>query len=253
MPRLSTPVRAALAAVAIIAAVVVTAGGWWDEVLNETLVGVVVGFALAQGGQFLTARRESAERNRSVRRSLGVEIDRNLRELEEAWRRLGADGGAGVGATTLAARLVDLPLPAWTRRLWEGRPDFAAGALDDQELVAVDRLYAALDRITGVRAALTRVAEEDAARQRSAPTHSQHFGAPPVQLPVALDFHHKAPPLWEAAAAAAREVRRIGNPLRVAAGGAAAPAGDPAAGLPSGDGGGEGAALAGPTEAPEDR
>jgi hypothetical protein len=48
MPRLSTSARAALAFVAIVAVLVITERGWWDEVLNETLVGGGVGFALAQ-------------------------------------------------------------------------------------------------------------------------------------------------------------------------------------------------------------
>lgn len=98
-----------------------------------TLGGVWLGHWLGEQASRRHERERDDKQRRSVRALLRIEIDQNLAALAAFWSQIteGADTPPDpfFDAMNLAPRLVERPLPAWSRLMWETQAPLLAAAL----------------------------------------------------------------------------------------------------------------------------
>jgi hypothetical protein len=118
------------------------------------IIGAILGFLLSELRQWTTEGKQ-ADR---VRTMLKLEIDQNislLRENWEYWNKAIQSNKSSQKISNLCRSLRAIPLPQWSRRVWEGQVSLLPIALNEEENRKVDSLYSQLNKITKITSQLS--------------------------------------------------------------------------------------------------
>lgn len=182
-----------------------------------TIIGTILGFALNEIATRLREGRTEKRQIRAVRTMLSLEIDQNFALLRDFWSKVNqvdeSEQDPDLARLRLARRLIELPLPHWSHKIWESQMPLLATALREEEIRQVHELHNRLDTITAIRSTLSALESEQQEDWRAARTESG--GVPrSVAFGLSRKFDENAPGLWMECERVVHEVLDKGNPLR---------------------------------------
>lgn len=200
---LNLPTPAVLIVLFVLAGVIafIPVGTLEDRLL---LVGTVIGVAVAATLSWWTTRHDERKKDKNLRLSLFLEIEHNLGVVRE----INATGDTGVLAKR-AEKVPDFSFEAW--RSLQGD---LAGAMKGDSFERVIRLYALLNRVSGLIGHSRLVDDEE---RRSAAQRQIIFAATPpgdrlhMMRPVPPDPRHAS--IRAQWGEVSRQILDIGNPL----------------------------------------
>ena len=175
--------------------------------LVAAIVTVVLGVAF---DVFRVWWRERAVKQR-VRTIAKVEIDHNLKLLEGFWNPM-----LQVKPTTVKAdfqilpevrKLMELPLPVWSHKVWESQLAMVASSLKEEEIKQVHLFHTQLAAITSI---LNKLLALDAEHERGWATSNNESA---LYNPKVYGFYHNGPVLVEEIKAIVEELKKTENPL----------------------------------------
>ncbi len=198
-----------------------TSGGGLGEgawAVIGAAVGAVLASGLPIGWSVLQERRVSKRQRASVRALLRIEVEENLAALRPYWSTLSGDAQGdttGVNVSgTVARRMVQRPLPPWSRLMWEAQAAALAAALSPQEIRAMQRHYANLASLSAYREKLVDIARADKAAELAAGEIPAPIrGMAPPRRPAKVYFLIVAKRLWPEIERAATELLEQCVPL----------------------------------------
>ncbi len=197
-------------------------GGSFVEGALVGVIGAVVGSVVTAGlaaAWTIHQEREHGKRQRaSVRALLRIEVEENLAALRPYWSTLSGDvqgDTTGVNVSgTVARRMVQRPLPPWSRLMWEAQAAALAAALSPQEIRAMQRHYANLASLSAYREKLVDIARADKAAELAAGEIPAPIrGMAPPRRPAKVYFLIVAKRLWPEIERAATELLEQCVPL----------------------------------------
>jgi len=177
------------------------------------LIGTILGFALNELATRLRENRTERKEARAVRTLLSLEIDQNIALLKEWWGEVteadSPEEDPDHYRRVVANRLIELPLPSWSHKMWESQTLLLPVALKREEIMQVYDIHSGLDRLAAIRSALVAAQREQQEDWRSA--RGESGGA--SLLGLSLRFYHIAPQLWPECERIVNELLAKGNPL----------------------------------------
>ncbi len=197
-------------------------GGSFVEGALVGVIGAVVGSVVTAGlaaAWAIHQEREHGKRQRaSVRALLRIEVEENLAALRPYWSTLSGDAQGdttGVNVSgTVARRMVQRPLPPWSRLMWEAQAAALAAALSPQEIRAMQRHYANLTSLSAYREKLVDIAHADKAAELAAGEIPAPIrGMAPPRRPAKVYFLIVAERLWPEIERTATELLEHSAPL----------------------------------------
>ncbi len=126
--------------------------------LLSALLAVITGFLFSELANFLRRRRDEKRENRSIRRLLHLEQNRNRELLHTYWhtvktsrlQRLGEQDLYGHAA--LGQAIIELPFPRMSREAWGSNLGKVARALNPTELQNAWNHYEVVQQLAEIRA-----------------------------------------------------------------------------------------------------
>jgi len=179
------------------------------------LVGIVLGFALSELATRWREDRTQKRQARACRTLLSLETDQNLALLREWWSEV-TDIDSSLPQDphhhylVLASRLIELPLPSWSHKMWESQSQFLAIALNHEEIRQLSEIHGGIDTIEAIHSALTAAYTQEQEALRSVRSNT---GSAILPFGLPLRFTAAAPQLWTECERAVSELLARGNPL----------------------------------------
>lgn len=126
--------------------------------LVGTLIGVLLGFWLSEMAQSRREDREEKRQAKSVRALVSLEIQQNLQQLEEFWRKVSQLDGPiedeDLRQNQLARRVMELPFASMHREAFESQLSRLPAALSTSLLLRTFEAYKLMARLEVLREAL---------------------------------------------------------------------------------------------------
>jgi len=179
------------------------------------VVGTILGFALNELSTRWREHRTEKRQARACRALLSLEIDQNLALLRDWWSEV-----TDIDSSLLydpddhyllpASRLIELPLPSWSHKMWESQSQFLAIALNHEEIRQLSEIHGGIDTIEAIHSALTGAYAQQQEDLRSVRSKT---GSAILPFGLTLRFHAAAPQLWTECARVVSELLTRGNPL----------------------------------------
>jgi hypothetical protein len=148
-----------------------------------------------------------AEQAKTVRTLISLEVDHNLRILRDFWNSVNdvdnKERDAREAGFRLAGRLIELPAPTWSHKVWESQLGQLVQALGPELIRQVHDFHASLDRITSMREGLIALREDE----------RQEMMSPDRVILPALKFQRRAPLVMEQWQRLVQNILDTGNPL----------------------------------------
>jgi len=179
------------------------------------VVGIILGFALSELAAWWRQNRTEKKQARAVRTLLTIEIDQNLALLRDWWSEVtDIDSSLLYDADDYylipASRLIELPLPSWSHKMWESQSQFLAIALNHEEIRQLSEIHGGIDTIEAIHSALTGAYAQQQEDLRSVRSKT---GSAILPFGLTLRFTAAARQLWPECKRAASELLTRGNPL----------------------------------------
>jgi hypothetical protein len=126
----------------------------------QGLIGVIAGILLAEGFRWLREERRRKEERVAVRLLISLEIDDDLAALDVLASQL-SEAEKVIRETDpelprygLACGFLDMPVPAWSRHMWDSQTAKITGALAPQEIKSIHALHSDFDAFLSIRASM---------------------------------------------------------------------------------------------------
>lgn len=136
-----------------------------------SLVGVVVGFLLAQAANLFSMQRVIARRRKSSRTLVSLEVTSNLELLSDFWQNVTLEPEENdpdeVAAERYGRRATEIPLPFFAELAWSSQLDHLPEVLSENELTEVWTFYDGISKIRVLHRRLVSVRESGAAERIS--------------------------------------------------------------------------------------
>ena len=180
--------------------------------LNDLARGIGVGVVIGALSAFLgfrlekgERRREAKERKCKIRSVLSLEIKQNLDEVDGFWVEVQAEINKkekpAKGPEQKAYRLAIIPLPTFTRIMWESQATYLPEVLEPDEFGSANQLHALFNTLTTIHRYLEQQ-RPDAEGQPKGPKKTEKN-----------PWEKYSPGQWYAFESAVEKIKKIGNPL----------------------------------------
>lgn len=186
-----------------------------------TILGTIVGFVLNEVATRQRERRLKKGQIQAVRTILSLEVDQNLAVLRDFWNKVNqvdrvdeSEQDPELAHLRLARRLIDLPMPHWSHKMWESQMSLLATALSEEEIKRVHDLHNRLDTIATIRSTLSALASEEHEDWRAAPKTERGLVPLSAAWSLSRKFDKSAPGLWIECERVVHETLDKGNPLQ---------------------------------------
>jgi len=199
-----------------------------DQILNSiiptlfaiitTIIGAVLGFLLSEISTRRREQRTEKQQARSLRAILRIEMARNLTTLKQYWSEIQAQDSDSLSpnqrSSVLAERLVNTPLPAFSREALTSQLPLVALSLSPED---IEKMFQFYDRLATLATFRTDAAE--ALRdQQGEMTRFRQSQTAPGQTPGLVyaprrPFDTLADQRWNGIEALIRQTLEAGNPL----------------------------------------
>ncbi|MGR3309264.1 MAG: hypothetical protein ACUZ77_00670 [Candidatus Brocadiales bacterium] len=168
------------------------------------IIGTILGFGLNEITRLFREKRTEKKQAQAVRTLLSLEIDQNLALLRDF---LGKVKHVDMSKEKpvprpliMAQRLIELPLPCWSHKMWESQMPLLATALNEEEIRQVHLHHSKLDTITDIR---TKLYEE-----------VKPLRDGEISEWASYRLSEKVPPLWEECERIVSKLFALKNPLQ---------------------------------------
>ena len=182
------------------------------------ILGVVLGFVLSELAQIRRERSNEKKQAQSVRVLICLEIDMNLRSINDFWLQVTNEEeqpGEDVilRKTRLARRFVDTPYPDLQSRSFEMQIPQLSTSFNELEITLVFQFYERLNRLVILRESLNTfsIHQQDEWNSVSGGSNAIPLGK---SFGMAHKFDKNAPKLWDECESLVAQLVAKGNPLK---------------------------------------
>lgn len=135
-----------------------------------TLVGAYFGYVLNETAIKKKEEKDERRQIKSVRSLISLEIDQNLKSLEDLWNRVNEDNikekdNENLNSTyikiNLSRKLIGFPLPNWKHKMWEDQTALLAISLSEEKIKKIYNIHSSLDDLKSIHNKLLNLRYEE--------------------------------------------------------------------------------------------
>lgn len=195
----------------------------WQTLIDGTIgtmIGVILGFALSEWAAQRREERERGRRNKSSREFIALEIDMNIKTLNDLWDELNKDWKENYEATTRpskrdwAKKFIEQPFDAFSKKALESQYFIMTDALNSLEVIQVIQFYNRLQGIENVREKLDHLMQLQIVEERHAVIEMGSFAGSRAFKPHPRPFDEQSDGLVDECWSLISQALAKGNPIR---------------------------------------